>query len=437
VNDPQQPGPSDPREVLRKFGVTLEQAQRHVMQPDHLREAREFVPATPETRFRTRALTSLFYTLDVDGLGRRLHDLLSPCLIGYALQLRRSGQVVLTQQWRWAKTWADGLTGWSIDTPMHVASVSKLITAMALTRLLDERGLSYDAPVAPWLPRYWPRGGNVDGITFRRLMTHRSGLFAGLDPNDPGSAEFPVMKDQIGVGAGNPPTQVYRNINFALGRILIATLSGEIDPGFLDLPGIPAFAPLIASRDPLWDILSSRAYAQVVNDRVFAPSGVAARAFEHPADGALAYAAPPDPNPGWNSQDLQPACAAVGWHLSVNELQRVLATFRRSGRIMSPARAEAMLEGGFGIDLGWPIESPMGPIYAKGGFWGDDKGRIEQTNAIMLPRRMELVILANSPLCKPGMNFMGQVGDAIVASIVPWYVSLFARLTPRIGAIGG
>ena len=434
MNDPQSPDPSDPHQLLRRFGVTLEDARRHALRPDHLRGAQETVIAAPPARIRTSAFAAWFQVLDVEDLGQRLHDLLSPCLVGYALELRQSGRPVLTQQWRWAKTYADGLAGWTTDTPMHVASVSKLITAMALSRLLAQRGLSYDAPIGPWLPRYWARGPSVDRITFASLMTHRSGLFASLALNDPGSAEFPVMKDQIEIGAAVPAAQTYRNINFALGRILVATLSGEMEPGYLDVAGVPA---LVALRDSLWDVLSSRAYAQVVNDRVFAPSGVAARAFDHPADAALGYAAPPDPNPGWNSQDLQPASGAVGWHLSVNELLRVLATFRRSGRIVNPARAEAMLQAGFGIDLGWPLESPMGPIYAKGGFWGDNKGRIEQTNAILLPRNMELVILANSPLCAPGVGFMGQVGTAIVASVRPWYASLFARLTPRIGAIGG
>lgn len=418
----------DPYAVLRRFALSAEDVQRHVMLPDHVRDAsvRAELPVELPVHRRLRAFEWL-YTLDVRKLGSDLFDLLSPCVMGYALELRRSGSVVWTQQWRWSKTYADGLTGWSTDTPMHLASVSKLITAMAMTRLLNERGISRDARIDPWLPHYWPRGSNVGNLRFRHLLTHTSGLFGSVHAGVPGPCDFQAMKAAIADGSTDLVTPDYKNVNFSLCRILLATVNGDLDPAFLSGPPTPVTAVLLGIRDPVWDILTIRAYAQYVNDRVFAPAGVAARAFEHSTAAALAYHAPPDPDNGWDSQDLQAASGAVGWHLSVNELLRVMAAFRRSGKIVSPARAEAMLVDRFGLDIGWPRFSGMGPIYAKGGWWEYD-GRVEQSNAFLLPGRMELVILANSPLCEPGTSFMSQVGQAIEDNIRPRYEIFLERV---------
>ena len=96
------------------------------------------------------------------------------------MQLRRYGGTVLDRQWRWSKMPEDtpGDPGilWASHIPMHVASVSKLITAMAMTKLLFSRNISPDAHISPWLPKYWHKGPGVDRITFRQLLTHNSGL---------------------------------------------------------------------------------------------------------------------------------------------------------------------------------------------------------------------------------------------------------------------
>ena len=95
---------------------------------------------------------------------------------------------------------------------MHLASGSKLITAMAVTKLLDSHGISPDAPIAPWLPAYWQKGPGVERIISRQLLTHTSGLVL-LDEKQPGPSDFQFMKDQIAIGAIGKP--VYRNITMA------------------------------------------------------------------------------------------------------------------------------------------------------------------------------------------------------------------------------
>ena len=82
---------------------------------------------------------------------------------------------------------------------MHVASCSKLITAMAMTKLLNDKRVWFDTPIIGFLPTTGPRA-DVNTITFRQLMTHTSGLgIAGRSDSD-----FEFMKSRVAAGAPAP-----------------------------------------------------------------------------------------------------------------------------------------------------------------------------------------------------------------------------------------
>lgn len=394
-------------EILHKLGLTEEMVRDHVMRPNHIKtaalhiELHEVGDGDDDPR-NPPPPSGVFYRLNVEKLRRDLHDLLSGCVAGYSMQLRRYGRTIFDQQWGLSKMPGDsGLFGahWTPDTPMHVASVSKLITAMAMTKLLHSRNISPDAHILPWLPKYWHKGPGVDRITFRQLLTHTSGLVL---VDEPGPSDFQFMKDQIAIGTVGKPG--YRNMNFGLCRILISTIDA---PFLFDLlsPGV---------TDAHWDLTTIQYYARYVSENIFAPVGVTS-SLDHPAPNALAYPFPPTV-PGWNSLDLSTMSGGVGWHLSVDDLLTVMAAFRRRGIIVDPARAQIMLDRQFGLDV--KKDTALGRIYAKGGFWSFDKGRfVEQSNVFFLPKGMELVVLANSPFCKPDTGFMGKVLEAIEANI--------------------
>jgi CubicO group peptidase (beta-lactamase class C family) len=416
MNDPPAQTVAD---VLRPLGLTEEMVRAHVLRPDHIVLARTGIERH-ELPFRDLkpARTSPFYRLNTEKLGQALHALLSPCLVGYSLRLRRYGRVVLAEQWNWARTPVDGGVFWTPDVPLHLASVSKVITAMAMTKLLHDRGISLNAGIASWLPDYWVKGPNVDRITFRHLLTHRSGLVFTADPTP---SDFLFMKDQIAHGTRHLGELNYQNMNFGLCRILIATIDRPYLFGVFGLTPSEAY----------WDLTSISAYARYVDENIFAPAGVTGT-LDHPAADALAYRFP-DSGPGWDSSDLRTMSGGVGWHLSVNDLLTVMAHFRRRGTIVDPGVAEMALDSLFGIDV--VRDTPLGRIYAKGGFWSDGDGRIEQCNAFFLPGGMELVILANSTFCTPGTNFMGMVTAAIEASIESTLFTTVVTLGAALAAV--
>ena len=56
------------------------------------------------------------------------------------------------------------------ETPVHVASISKTITSIAVLRLVDQRKIQLDKDIRHYLPQI-----PYKGITVRMLLNHRSG----------------------------------------------------------------------------------------------------------------------------------------------------------------------------------------------------------------------------------------------------------------------
>jgi len=396
-------------------GVDIDEAavRAHVLRPGHLREVasdrgREGVPV----KRLFWPPVPVLYRFDASGFIRELEEQLTGNVAGYSIRLTENGSTIALAGQNWAKEPQDGSQSWTPDTRMHVASLSKIVTAIAMTRLLDEAGLPPSTPIIDYLPSYWAKGPNVGQITFAELMTHRSGLAFGATNS---RSDFEWMKSQIAAGTTRIGEYSYQNMNFGLCRILLATINGNI-PVDWTLPEWLGWLFGTEFTDIFWDLITIRAYASYVASRVFTPAGVIGPDLTHDAADALAYNFPVAGN-GWNSGDLTSMAGGAGWHMSVDELLKVMAAFRRSGAIVSTGQAQAMLDDGFGID--WSVPTPLGHYYAKNGFWYDGSGHREQGVAFFLPLNMELVVLVNSPVGEgPAGQFLYTVvSDAYTAHI--------------------
>jgi CubicO group peptidase (beta-lactamase class C family) len=346
------------------------------------------------------------YSFDVVGFADALHNQLANDVAGYTMRLRQGGQTIYTLEWNWAKEPQDTGEGWTPDVRMHVASCSKVITAIAMTKLLAVKGIAPTTPIIDYLPGYWAKGANVSKITFADLLTHQSGLHYGLDETP---SDFQFMKDQVAAGTLHYGHYSYQNMNFGLCRILISTISGAVSVNY-----VPPFLTYLT--DVLWDAVTLKAYKSYLQSQVFTPAGVADASLAHQPGDALAYGFPVSGS-GWDSGDLTTLAGGTGWHVTVDDLLNVMGTFRRSGSIVTPARAQAMLDAGYGIDV---IQStPLGNLYGKNGGWADGAGRTEQCVAFFLPEDMELVAFVNSPIGNPAQFLLGTVTNLYAAHIVP------------------
>ncbi len=338
---------------------------------------------------------NLLPRLNVNAFGEDLHAALAANVAGYAMQMRRNGQTIYTLQWNWASYPQDQSLGWNPQRRMHIASVSKLMTSIAMTKALDEKGISYDASIASHLPAYWQRHPAVANISFRHLMTNSSGF--KIDSSD---QSFGFMKSWIANGPTIAVgTRDYENFNFGLQRILIATVAGYIDAD------ANFGAPF---NDVFWNAITNSAYTDYVNKKVFAPAGVNGPSLAKPSNPVRAYGFPAS-GQGWNSGNLTQQSGGAAWHMSIDEVLKVMGALRRGSAIMSQPKAQGVLESGFGLDSpAGGATSASGRIFHKNGGWGDGTRR-EQCVVFFLPDNMELAVFVNSPITSNNTFLRGLV----------------------------
>lgn len=344
-------------------------------------------------------------TLDVNGFGEAVHAALRNSTNGYTLRMRRGGQANYTLQWNWAQNPGDGNRGWNPDRGMHIASISKFLTAVALVDLLDRRNIDFDTTIAQYLPDYWTLGPNVGGITFQELMNHTSGFSTGGS-----DSSFAFMRQRV--AAGFPASQSgdydYENMNFGLMRILIATIGGYVDED-------ANFGPLF--NNMMWDLVTKMAYVDYMETRVFAPAGVTGASLASAASTAHGYT-----RTGANGQDwgnLSDWAGGAAWHMSADDVLDIASWFRRSGDSISRARATEALQEGYGVDGSW--NTAVGRIYHKNGSWrtgGDcDSRRQVQSILFFLPEDMEVVVFVNSPIGANCQSLRDVIRTAYVNNI--------------------
>lgn len=386
------------------LGITEQQVREHKIDPEHLRTFStdkeledidfKYVPGMAPTPKNGTNLNS-------NTFASQFHAAIKDQVTGYALQLRKNGAPNQTLIWNWAKTPANGSKGWTLDTRMHVASVSKFITAVAMYKLLDTKGISVDAKIINYLPTYWAKGPKINQISFRNLLTHTSGIEV------PGSAtNFATMKSEIAAGVAAVGGYQYENTNFGLCRILISVINGDIDKN----------ANFGGLNDTTWDLITINAYRNYVQAKVLTPAGVASAGFTTPAsNNAFAYRFPHLNLGGWDSGNLSSVSGGAGWRLSVNEVLKVMDHVRRKNTILTVAKAQLLLDSGLGIDR--IINTPAGKMYDKNGSWGDGAGNTEQCVATFLPGGYEIVVFVNSPIGVGGASLRNMVKDIYLANL--------------------
>lgn len=344
-------------------------------------------------------------TADFPAFGLALHTILKDQVTGYIWEARRNGQPVYSGVWNWAQTPADQNKGWNGNTRMHVASVSKFLTAVGMVKALDSKGISYDAKIVDYLPTYWQKGAKINQITFRHLLQQTSGFATNGSASD-----FAFMKGRVAMGVPAVGSYDYENMNFGIMRILIPIVMGNIDKD-------AKFFEVASINDQCWDAVTLMHFKNYMQANVFSKAGVANVGFDPipQAANALAYKFPAGNTKGWNSGDLGSMAGGAGFRLSTKELLSVMDHVRRRGTIISPAKAQYMMDNRFGLDQ--VMETPAGKLYNKNGGWGTGDGKTEQCIAYFLPDGWEFAIYVNSPVGSQNYFLRNIVNDCYVNSL--------------------
>jgi CubicO group peptidase (beta-lactamase class C family) len=117
------------------------------------------------------------------------------------------------------------------DDPVRVASISKLVTAIGVLRLVEQGRLDLDSDVSRWLG--WPLRNPAfpdTPITLRLLLSHRSSLTDRVDYVLPLDADMrAVLQDPKAWDAAHAPGSwwAYTNFNFPVIAAVMERATGE------------------------------------------------------------------------------------------------------------------------------------------------------------------------------------------------------------------
>jgi CubicO group peptidase (beta-lactamase class C family) len=125
---------------------------------------------------------------------------------------------------------ADAKKNIKIDykTPIHLASVSKVLTATAILKLVQNDNLELDQKVTDWLPKF-----PYKQTTIRTLLNHRSGLphydnFIGYSKRPVSNKDVldVMIKNKIKLAYNHNATFDYCNTNYVVLALIIEKATG-------------------------------------------------------------------------------------------------------------------------------------------------------------------------------------------------------------------
>lgn len=175
--------------------------------------------------FRYDALTAAAFGLITDN-------------IAVSVSVHRPG----APAWGLAAGWRNDGGPVTTDTPFVVASVSKLVTALSIARLVERGEVDVTDPV-PWRAMGVAHDPAWDDVTIRDLLDHTSGMPINRKSwlDDPGPCDVPLAEAMAGPPAPTRDTWTYSNGNYCALGLLVEHLTGQsLDDAAYELVFTPA-----------------------------------------------------------------------------------------------------------------------------------------------------------------------------------------------------
>lgn len=275
--------------------------------------------------------------------------------VGYSFFISRNGLIGVGRAGGDARRSPDpNPRKWTFEDKINIASVSKTFTAAAVMKLLDQKQISVDSLVHPYMPADWTLGANVKTITFRELLTHRAGVRCDAE------VTYVNVRQcfENGVKLTDKSSQKYNNNNYAVFRMIIPVLTGFKNA---------------TAKNSIGDGIASTTYSNLFMDyirsNVFAPAGLSGIDCKPVATNpALSYQFPSPIIAGESFGDMTGTNASRGWNMSAKQLAVVMTNLLDSEKILPAGVTQKMKDGQLGL---WVDKTAVPGIvsYEHGGFY--------------------------------------------------------------------
>lgn len=321
-------------------------------------------------------------TFDLDQFEDNLQTWLSVGEGGWSYAIVQDGQLVRDGGIGSARNATDGSVSMTPNTEMNLASVTKFFTAIAAMQLIDRLNINLDSDIEPYLPDSWPQGPGVNNLTFRDLLTHRSGL-QSTNNNFSQTLSYRGLQAAIATGVVNPKTRNYLNVNFALFRVLIPKM-------WRTLPGAPAI-PVNVN-----DAQSQQFYDDYMQQFVFGPAGVSLGL--QPSGGnqeTRYYNINDNGQAGISYGDWAPISGGGGYYGSAMEVAAILAFFWESESLVTNATRTLMRNNRIGFDLANGSLEEHGPYFGKGGSISNGSGQGVRLQTAHFGNGIDVIVMEN------------------------------------------
>jgi CubicO group peptidase (beta-lactamase class C family) len=269
-------------------------------------------------------------------LRRALETLRTP---GLSVVVVEGGVLAVSQGYGWADAGAG--VPMTDATPVALGSTTKGLTALAVLQLVEQGRVDLDAPVTRYLPAFRVADARGGAITLRHLLSHQAGL--------PGGAVLDGAQDAAALA---------RRVA-ALRDVALIAAPGE---GYEYANDGYSVAGLVVQE------VAGRPYERVVEERVFAPLGMARSTFdpvraaaEGMAQGYAKRRGEVGPTPTAPSRGLAPAGMAIS---TARDAGRYLLALLNGG-----ALGDARVLSAAGTGALWTPHAPVGDGVAYGLGW--------------------------------------------------------------------
>ncbi len=286
---------------------------------------------------------------------------------GAVFRLERGGQVY--QKAYGSRALVPAIEPMTEDTVFDAASLTKVVaTATAVMKLAESGKIDLESPLSRYIPEF--TGSGKEAITIRQLLTHCSGLRAGLPPAGDWKGAGAALKVACAEPLPQPPGTSYRysDINFILLGFLVERVSGS---SLDEYCGREIFRPLK---------MSDTAFRPFEPETLPPPAKDAARIAptEQLADGRMLRGIVHDPT----ARRMGGVAGHAGLFTTAADLGRFARMMLNGGelegvRILSGETVARMTavqsppglpRRGFGWDIDSPYAGPRGEIFPIGSY---------------------------------------------------------------------